>query len=59
MSIRHTGACSERFLNARLKLYPLKEPYPLVFLIVNTLSTSSALKAVTFVFSKEIFDNEC
>ena len=24
MNIIHTGACSERFLNARLKLYPLK-----------------------------------
>ena len=58
MSIRHTGACSERFLNARLKLYPLEEQYPLVF-YVNTLSTSSAQRAVTFVFSKEIFENEC
>ena len=58
MSIRHTGACSERFLNARLKLCPLKEQYRLVFSYVDTLSPSSALRAVTFAFTKEIFDNE-
>ena len=28
--IRHTGACSERSLNARLKLYPLKQQYSLI-----------------------------
>ena len=29
MNIRHIGVCSERFLNARLKLYPLKQQYSL------------------------------
>ena len=33
MNIRHTGACSERFLNDRSELHPLKQQYPLIFLI--------------------------
>ena len=31
MNIRHIGACSKRFLNARSELYPLKQQYSLIY----------------------------
>ena len=31
VNIRHTGASSERFLNARSELYPLKQQYSLIY----------------------------
>ena len=47
------------FIHCQIKVISLKAAVSPHFSYVNILSTSSALRAITFVFSKEMFENEC
>ena len=54
MNIRHTGACSERFLNARAELYPLKQQYSL-FTNLRIMRDAAIQRAITLVYLEEKF----